>query len=84
MLNETLPDPPRHCTPAADMRRARRLQKLTALLDWRRKIITEGVDSTMDAFIASLSELLKRAVAAKRQGIQLPTFLAMLRDQAGK
>lgn len=62
--------------------RRRRLQKLTAKLGKGKSVITEGVDSTMEAYVEALGVLHRRALAAKRQGLQLPTFLAMLRDQA--
>ncbi|MGC4031662.1 MAG: ParB/RepB/Spo0J family partition protein [Tepidisphaeraceae bacterium] len=59
----------------------KRLQKLTAVLDAIRYITFHGVESTMDAVIAALEELLARMKAARKQGIEFPTFLAMLRDQ---
>lgn len=61
-----------------------RKQKLTALLDRRRRVIAEGVDSTMDAFLTAIRELLRRGMVAKKQGIELPTFLRILNDQAGR
>ena len=59
-----------------------RKQKLIAVLDRRRSVITTGVDSTMNDYRGAIGELLKRANAAYKQGIELPTFLAILRDQA--
>ena len=59
-----------------------RKQKLTAPLDRNRRVITEGVDSTMDGFLAAIGELFRRTMAAKKQGIELPTFLFILRDQS--
>jgi len=56
--------------------------KLTATLDSARSITVHGVDSTIDAFISVLEELLSRTKAAKKQGIELPTLLAMFKDQA--
>ncbi|MDB5325426.1 MAG: hypothetical protein JWM57_995 [Phycisphaerales bacterium] len=66
-------------TPAAVPHRR---QKLTAPLDRDRSVITIGVDSTMKAFLAAIRELWRRGTAAEKQGVELPTFLAILRDQA--
>lgn len=63
-------------------KRAARKQKLTALLDRNRRVITAGVDSTMEAFLGAIGDLFRRGMAARKQGIELPTFLAILRDQA--
>ena len=69
-------------TVARTDQRPRRTQKLTAVLDHRRSVLTTGVDSTMEEFLRAIGELLRRAMAARKQGIELPTFLAMLRDQS--
>ena len=63
---------------------ARRKQKLTAVLDRGRSVATSGVESTMDAFLGAIGELMRRGTAAKKQGVELPTFLAILRDQADR
>ncbi len=63
---------------------SRRTTKLTAVLDRQRTIITTGIDSTMEEFLRAIGELLKRANAARKQGVELPTFLAILRDQADR
>lgn len=65
--------PPRH-----------RPQKLTAPLDPRRTMIFEGIDSTMAALIAASEEFTSHAKAFHRQGIEAPTFLQILRDQANR
>jgi ParB/RepB/Spo0J family partition protein len=69
--------------PVADgAQRAVRLTKLTAPLDGSRSITFHGIDSTMRACIAAAEELLARLKAADKQGIELPTCLAMFKDQA--
>jgi len=72
------PNEPNH----SERKRTPRKQKLTVLLDRNRKVITEGVDSTMEAFLGAIGDLFRRGMAARKQGIELPTFLAILRDQA--
>ncbi|MBC7784174.1 MAG: ParB/RepB/Spo0J family partition protein [Burkholderiales bacterium] len=72
----------RRVAPATVEKPTHRFQKLTVVLDSLRSIVLHGIDSTLDAFISVLEELLLRAKAARKQGIELPTFLAMLRDQA--
>ena len=59
-----------------------RRPKLTAVLDPLRSVVVEGIDSTMDAFIETLEAALARSKTARRQKLELPTFLAALRDQA--
>lgn len=59
-----------------------RKQKLTALLDAERSVSVTGVDGTMDAFVGAIETLLARIKAARKQSVELCTFLAMLRDQA--
>ncbi|HEY4364934.1 MAG TPA: ParB/RepB/Spo0J family partition protein [Bryobacteraceae bacterium] len=60
----------------------RRRQRLTAILDAERSVAMTGVEDSMEAFVGTLDDLLTRTKAARRQGVELPTFLAMLRDQA--
>ena len=79
---DTPPTAPAHGTSGSERPTRPRKQKLTALLSGSRRVITEGVDSTMDAYLSSLAEVLRRGIAAKKQGIELPTFLNILRDTA--
>ncbi|HEY4311627.1 MAG TPA: ParB/RepB/Spo0J family partition protein [Pirellulales bacterium] len=65
-----------------DFGSSQRRQRLTAMLDAVRSVVTTGVEDTMEAYIHVLEELLSRTKAARKKGIELPTYLAMLRDQA--
>lgn len=57
-------------------------QRFTAMLDPMRSITVTTGESTLDAFMSALDELIVKARSARKQGIELSTFLAMLKDQA--
>ena len=79
---DALPHEPQAVPQNAERQTRLRKQKLTAPLTGGRRVVTVGVDSTMDAYLAAIGDLLRRGTAAKKQGIELPTFLNILRDQA--
>lgn len=56
--------------------------RLVATLDRVRSLCLIGIDPTLEAFRTALEELLNKTKAAAKQGIELDTFLSMLRDQA--
>ena len=78
---DTSPNTPK---PPEPKKPQRRNQRLTAPLNRDQRVMTEGVDSTMEAYLSAIGDLFRRALAARKQGIELPTFLNILRDQAAR
>lgn len=56
--------------------------RVTAVLGERRSISVSSVGLTMETFIAQIEELLAKARKMRTQGVELSTFVKMLRDQA--
>ncbi len=58
------------------------LSRVTAMLGAGRSVTVAGPSMTLDSFIAWLEELLVKAKKTRNQGIEIFTFIKMLRDQA--
>jgi ParB family chromosome partitioning protein len=56
--------------------------RTTAMLAKDRTVTVSAVGLTMETFIAQLEELLAKARRVRTQGLELPTFIKMLADQA--
>jgi ParB/RepB/Spo0J family partition protein len=56
--------------------------RFTATLDAQRSISFGGIDPTFDTLIPAIEEVLTRFKAARKQGVELRTCLAMFHDQA--
>ncbi|HEY1066810.1 MAG TPA: ParB/RepB/Spo0J family partition protein [Pirellulales bacterium] len=59
-----------------------RTARATAPLTDGRSITVSGQDLTLESFIEAMEELLGKARRARTQGVELATFVKMLRDQA--
>ena len=57
--------------------------RVTAVLGNGRSVSVVGVGLTMETFIGQVEELLAKARRMRTQGVELSTFIKMLRDQAG-
>ncbi|MEW4569541.1 ParB/RepB/Spo0J family partition protein [Tautonia sp. JC769] len=62
---------------------AKRPARVTAKLGDGRAVSVSGEELDLEAFITTLEEVLARARKARNQGIEVATFVKMLRDQAG-
>ncbi len=58
------------------------LVRVTALLGRGRSVTTAAAGLTLDAYIEMLEELLAKARKVRPQGLELGTFIKMLRDQS--
>ncbi len=58
-----------------------RMQKITFRIDKERVVVITGIESTMSAFHRLWMDIFKKFQQAQKQGIELPTFTAMLMDQ---
>jgi ParB family chromosome partitioning protein len=56
--------------------------RVTALLGGGRSVTVSGSGITLDSFVEWLEELLAKARKARPQGIEINTFVKMLKDQA--
>lgn len=56
--------------------------RAVALLGEGRSVTVSGTSLTLDGFVAALEDLLTRARRERTRGVELSTFLKLLRDQA--
>lgn len=61
---------------------SKELSRVTAALGAGRSVTVAGANLTLETFIQSLEELIAKARKVRPQGVELATFIRMMKDQA--